>query len=171
MTPGAPVAPALSQVRFIVVLESGFTSDASRPIEMRLNDDSLARLAEGVRVSRLWSCCKLIVSGGPAPNGARLEAQSMAQLAEELGVSHQDIMLDRQSRDTEEEALHIAPIVRKQPFIVVTEASHRPRAMALLRQGTQPIADPIDFRTSSSKPTKPRDLFPDAEELRGTQRA
>ncbi len=96
----------------------------------------------------------------------------MAQLAEELGVSHQDIMLDRQSRDTEEEALHIAPIVRKRPFILVTEASHMPRPMALLRrQGTQPIADPIDFRTSSSKPSEPQDLFPDAEKLRGTQRA
>ena len=54
----------------------------------------------------------------------------------------------------------------------MTEASHMPRAMALFRkQGTHPIADPMDFRTSSGRPMEPQELFPDAEELRGTQRA
>jgi uncharacterized SAM-binding protein YcdF (DUF218 family) len=170
-TSGAPVAPGLSEVRFVVVLGSGFSPDANRPLEMQLDDGSIARLVEGARASKLLSHSKLIVSGGPGPDGAPLMAQAMAVLAQEFGVSRQDIILDGQSRDTEEEAAHIAPIVGKQPFILVTEASHMPRAMALFRkQGTDPMADPTDFRIPGW-PRDPQEFFPDAGGLGDSQRA
>jgi uncharacterized SAM-binding protein YcdF (DUF218 family) len=172
ITPGAPVAVGLREVKFIVVLGSGFVPDASRPVELQLDDGSIARLVEGVRVSKLLSCCKLIVSGGPEPNGAPLMAQAMAQLAQELGVGRQDLILDGQSRDTEEEARHISPIVGKQPFILVTEASHMPRALALFRkQGAYPIADPMDFRAGDGGAMAPDRIFPSAAVLGGSERA
>jgi uncharacterized SAM-binding protein YcdF (DUF218 family) len=91
----------------------------------------------------------------------------MAQLAQDLGVGRQDMILEAQPRDTEDEARLIAPIVGQQPFILVTEASHMPRALALFRkQGTHPIADPAGFRTGH-RPA----VAPDAEDLRGSERA
>jgi uncharacterized SAM-binding protein YcdF (DUF218 family) len=172
VTLGAPAAPGLSEVKFIVVLAAGFTPDASRPVEVQLDDGSIARLVEGVRVSKILHGCKLVLSGGLGPDGVSSIAQAMAQLAQELGVSRQDMILEAQSRDTEDEARLVAPIVGEQPFILVTEASHMPRALALFRKlGTHPIADPVSFRTSSSLAMTPDEVFPNAEELRSSERA
>jgi len=170
ITPGAPVGTRLREVKFVVVLASGFADDPGRPVEMQLDDGSIARLVEGVRVSKVLHCCKLILSGGPVPEGIFSSAQAMAQLALELGVSRQDIILEAHPGNTEEEARFVAPLVGKEPFILVTEASHMPRALALFRkQGTDPIADPMDFRVRPYQ--SPLDVLPDAEELRGSQRA
>ncbi|MGD0126378.1 MAG: ElyC/SanA/YdcF family protein [Terriglobia bacterium] len=172
ITPGAPVPAGLRDVKFIVVLGAGFRGDARRPLEFELDDDSLARLTEGVRVSKVLHCCKLVVSGGPSPGRASSIAQVMAQIAQELGVDRRDMILDDQSRDTEDEARLIAPVVGQTPFILVTEASHMPRAIALFRkQGTHPIADPMGFRTTHGQPFSPLELLPAADELRNSERA
>jgi uncharacterized SAM-binding protein YcdF (DUF218 family) len=105
-------------------------------------------------------------------DGVSSIAQAMAQLAQELGVDRRDLVLEEQSGDTEDEARLVAHIVGKQPFILVTEASHMPRAMALFRkQGTNPIADPMGFRTRRGQTFGPQELLPDTEELRVSQRA
>jgi uncharacterized SAM-binding protein YcdF (DUF218 family) len=172
ITPGAPAAVELKEVKFIVVLGSGFTGDGNRPLALQLDDGSIARLVEGVRVSKASNGCKLVLSGGPSPDGLSSIAQAMAQLAQDLGVDRRDMILEAQSRDTEDEARLIAPILGKQPFILVTEASHMPRAMALFRkQGTHPIADPVSFRTRHTQAIAPQEVFPDAEELSGSERA
>jgi uncharacterized SAM-binding protein YcdF (DUF218 family) len=170
--PEAPAAVGLREVKFIVVLGSGFTGDASRPVAVQLDDESIARLVEGVRVSKVLNCCKLILSGGLMPGEVSPIAQTMAQVAQDLGVRRQDMILEAQSRDTEDEARLVAPIVGKPPFILVTEASHMPRALALLRKlGTHPIADPVSFRTRHKQAIAPYEVFPDAEELSGSERA
>jgi uncharacterized SAM-binding protein YcdF (DUF218 family) len=172
ITPGAPAAVGLREVKFIVVLGGGFPRDASRPIAIQLDDGSIARLVEGVRVSKVLNCCKLVLSGGPGPDGVSSAAQTMAQIAQDLGVGRQDMILEAQSCDTEDEARVVAPIVGGQPFILVTEASHMPRAMALFRKhGTHPIADPVSFRTSHSQAMAPDEVFPAAAELSGSERA
>ncbi len=162
----------LSEAKFIVVLASGFSYDPGRPVALQLDDSSIARLLEGVRVSRGLSCCKLILSGGPGPNSISSAAEAMAEVAQGFGVGRQDMILDTRSRNTEDQARLVAPIVGKQPFILVTEASHMPRSMALFRkQGTRPIADPVDFRASDGRVALPDEVLPDAEVLRGSQRA
>ena len=66
----------------------------------------------------------------------------------------------------------VAPIVGEQSFILVTETSHMPRAMTLFRKhGTHPVADPVDFRTRHSQAMSPDEVFPGAEEIRGSERA
>jgi uncharacterized SAM-binding protein YcdF (DUF218 family) len=172
VTPGAPAAAGSSKVKFIVVLGSGFRPDPCRPVAIQLDDGSITRLVEGVRVSKVLNCCKLILSGGPGPGGVSSTAQAMGQLAQDLGVGRQDMILEAQSRDTEDEARLVAPMVGKQPFILVTEASHMPRAMALFRkQGTHPIADPVSFRTRPRQAVPPYEALPNAEELLGAERA
>jgi len=168
--PEARAPVGLSEVKFIVVLASGFSHEADRPIAIQLNEGSTARLVEGVRLSKVLNCCKLVLSGGP--DSVSSPAQAMAQLAQDLGVGRQDMILETQSRDTDDEARLVAPIVGQQPFILVTEASHMPRAMALFRKhGTHPIADPVDFRTSHSQAITPDQLFPGGGDLGGSERA
>jgi uncharacterized SAM-binding protein YcdF (DUF218 family) len=172
MTSEACASVGLSEVKFIVVLASGFSHDVSRPVTSQLDDGSIARLVEGARVRKESNCCKLILSGGPGPDGVSSAAQAMAQLAQDLGVGRQDMILETQSRDTDDEARLVAPIVGQQPFILVTEASHMPRAMALFRKhGTHPIADPVDFKTSHNEAIAPDEAFPDASNLGGSERA
>ena len=169
---GAPVPDAVKQAKFVVVLGSVINPDAQRPVEVDLGSEAVARLVEAVRVSKMLHCCKLVLSGVPAADGFPATSQIMGEIAEELGVSGQDMILETHSSDTEEEAQLIAPIVGQAPFILVTEASHMPRAMALFRkQGTHPIADPTDFRTSPDESMGLPELIPDAEDLRGSERA
>ena len=162
----------LSEVKFIVVLAAGFLPEPGRPRAIQLDENSTTRLVEGVRMSKMLNCCKLVLSGGPGPDRVSSAAETMAQLAQDLGIGRQDMILETQSRDTDEEARLVAPIVREHPFILVTEASHMPRAMALFREyGTRPIADPVGFRTSHSQAIVPDELFPGATGLDGSERA
>jgi uncharacterized SAM-binding protein YcdF (DUF218 family) len=139
---------------------------------IQLDENSTARLVEGVRMSKMLKCCKLVLSGGAGPDSVSSPAEAMAQLAQDLGVDRQEMILETQSRDTDDQARLVAPIVGDQPFILVTEASHMPRAMALFRKhGTQPIADPVDFRTSHSEARDLDDAFPSASRLYASERA
>jgi uncharacterized SAM-binding protein YcdF (DUF218 family) len=173
ITSGAPAPVGLSEVKFIVVLATGISHEPGRPLEFELDETSTPRLVEGVRMSKLLKGCKLVLSGGPAgPDSVSSAAQITAELAEYLGVGRQDMILETQSRDTDDEARLVAPIVGKQPFILVTEASHMPRAMALFRKrGAHPIADPVDFRTHPGQEIVPDEVFPSAGDLSGSERA
>jgi uncharacterized SAM-binding protein YcdF (DUF218 family) len=95
----------------------------------------------------------------------------MAKMAEALGVSAQDMMRLAEPRDTEEESQQIAPIVGAQRFILVTSASHMPRAMGLFRKrGLQPIAAPTDYLAPGHR-VDLDDLFPDGYKLFKSQTA
>ena len=170
ITSGARGPVGLSEVKFIVVLANGFFPEAGRPLAIQLDESSTARLVDGARVSKVLNGCKLVLSGGA--DSVSSPARAMAQLAQDLGVGRQDMILETQSRDTDDEARLVAPIVGQQPFILVTEASHMPRAMALFQKyGTRPIADPVDFRASHSQAIVPDEVFPSAAGLNGSERA
>jgi|GEM_PF-2271867 len=91
------------RIKDIVVLGGGFQFDLELPPISQLGEDTMFRLAEGVRLYRKAPGAKLILSGG-APPGRVPEAAAMAQVAEALGVSPQDILVER-SRATPEAKL------------------------------------------------------------------
>jgi uncharacterized SAM-binding protein YcdF (DUF218 family) len=130
---------------YIVVLGSGFYPRSGVPITAELDDEGLPRIVEGVRLARLHHL-PLIVSGGKSP-GTASPALGYAQLARELGIDDSAITISAEGADTHAEALAIARLVGAKPFIVVSSASHMPRAVALLRRaGTQPMAAPTAQR-------------------------
>ena len=89
----------------------------------------------------------------------------MTEVAEALGVQADEILQLKQPRDTEEESQQVAPIVGSQSFILVTSASHMPRAMGLFRKrGLQPIPAPTDHLAPRG-PLELDDLFPDGYKL------
>ncbi len=163
------VSEAGHPVKFVVVLGGGHISDPKLPITSQINGISLVRLVEGIRIYRRHSGSKLVLSGGilydPIP-----EAKVMANLAKEIGVDDNDIIIESKSRDTKDQAIYIKSIVGNDRFILVTSASHMPRSMAILRKlGMNPIPAPTGHRVRSNQGLNPGLFFPDADNLRNAE--
>lgn len=137
----------LPEIKWVVVLGGGMLDDENISANSQLYDSSVSRLAEGIRIHRRLPGTKLIVSGGPA-SGTISEAEAMAGTASLLGVDRQEIVLEKTSLDTEDQAILVKKIIGNDDLILVTSASHMPRSMALFKkQGMRPIAAPTDYKT------------------------
>ena len=161
----------LPEIRWVVVLGGGHTSDARMPTNSQLCHSSLARLVEGIRLHHIFPGSKLILSGGalydPVP-----ESKVMADVALALRVQRQNLILESLSRDTEEEAILIQKMVGKDAFVLVTSASHMPRAMGLFRKlGMHPIPAPTDYgvKESPGDEIDPGRFFPGSTDLQNTE--
>jgi uncharacterized SAM-binding protein YcdF (DUF218 family) len=153
------IAAAGAPPKWIVVLAGGDVADPRVPPVDQLGDSAMSRLAEGIRLQREIPGSKLLLSGGI---GGRLKhADIMGAVATTMGVDAANMELHRVGRDTEEEALTIAPKVGKQPFLLVTSASHLPRATALFRrQGLAPIPAPAHHLSLDTRGVSLGELFP-----------
>jgi uncharacterized SAM-binding protein YcdF (DUF218 family) len=146
--------------RWVVVLGGGHVPDPRVPPIDQLGASALARVCEGIRLYRALPGTKLVLSGGP--DGISSHADILAQTAISLGVPEADLVLDRTTRDTEDEAEKLTRVVGKDDFVLVTAASHMPRALALFRaRGVSPIPAPAHHTvTRSADGVGVEDLFP-----------
>jgi uncharacterized SAM-binding protein YcdF (DUF218 family) len=157
--------------RYIVVLGAGHRSDPNLPATSKLTHATLARLVEGIRLHKEIPGSKLVLSGGEAL-GSGTDAEAMAELARSLGVKQQDLILESESKDTEDEARLLEPIVKTDPFILVTSAYHMKRSVSLMRKlGLNPIPAPTDHLAIGEANTQVADLFPDSRGLTKSERA
>jgi uncharacterized SAM-binding protein YcdF (DUF218 family) len=159
------------RIQFVVVLGGGHISDPTLPITSQVDDLSLVRLVEGIRVYRRHPGSRLVLSGGsafdPIPN-----AELMARIAKEIGVDENDILIEAQSRDTRDEAHLIKSIVGSSPFVLVTSASHMPRAMAVFKKlDLNPIPAPTGHHVKDRQRVHPGMFFPNSIDLRKSERA
>ena len=166
------IKPSASQsVKWIVVLGGGVSSDPQLPLTSRLSEGSLYRVLEGVRLYKQIPGSKLVLSGG-AVFDSPVEAEGMAKLAPILGVDPRDLVLETASRDTEDQARLIKGIVGRDKFVLVTSASHLPRAMALFqKQGLNPIPAPTGHFLHQESGAGPLGFFPEAKNLLGGEAA
>jgi uncharacterized SAM-binding protein YcdF (DUF218 family) len=149
-------------VKWIVVLGGGHTTDQEIPVTSQVSDESLVRLIEGVRLHNKIPGSKLILSGGKVFD-AISDAEVMGEIAMGIGVKQEDIVLESSSKDTEEQAQLIEPIVGNDEFILVTSAVHMPRSIALFRKlGMHPIPAPTGHLVKESQGINPLLFFPDA---------
>jgi uncharacterized SAM-binding protein YcdF (DUF218 family) len=163
--------PFGQKVKWIVVLGGGHTSDPGLPVTSQISFESLARLTEAVRLYRSLPGTKLILSGGavfdPVSN-----ARIYFKTARIMDVPARDLVLSEQARDTEEEARLIEKTVGKDSLILVTSASHMPRAVALFRKrGMDPIPAPAAHIVKEQSYRAPGDFFPSAGNLQKAQMA
>ena len=162
----------IAGVKWVVVLGGGHTSDPKLPVTSQIEEGTLARLVEGIRLHKMVPGSKLILSGGgvfdPVPN-----AKIMADVALILGVDEHDIVLESESKDTKNEARIIKDMVGNERFVLVTSASHMPRSMALFRkQGMEPIPAPTGHWVKERQGgINPGMFFPGSEGLRKAERA
>ncbi|WP_386033843.1 ElyC/SanA/YdcF family protein [Thalassotalea euphylliae] len=133
-------------VNYIIVLGCGHTTNYEMPALTQLKDCSLRRLIEGVRISKLHPEAKIITSGF-AFHDEVTNAVKVKQAAIELGVPRSKIITEPFPKDTREEAQLIAPRVIGQNVVLVTDASHMPRAMKYFElEGVKAIPAPTGFR-------------------------
>ncbi|MCW8821497.1 MAG: YdcF family protein [Sulfurovum sp.] len=137
---------APKEIKYIYVLGGGHSTDETQPITSQVNEASVVRLSEGIRLYRqLHEHAKIIVSGYSGLYDPTPHAAMQKKLAIALGVKKEDIILRPGPRDTQEEAIAAKKLLGDEPFILVTSASHMPRAMKFFAQeGLTPIPAPTD---------------------------
>lgn len=129
-----------------------------------LGGDVKGRTYEALRLYHLLHGAKILTSGYAA-NNLRSDANKTADLLISLGVKAGDIMLQESPKDTKEEAIAIKKRLGTTPFLLVTNATHMGRAMALCKaQGLHPIAAPTNYLANKSKR-----LLPNGEGLYFTE--
>jgi uncharacterized SAM-binding protein YcdF (DUF218 family) len=160
----APVADT------VVVLGSSYSPQPGVPVAAALDDAGLVRIVSGVDwVKRLGG--RLVVSGG-APEGRVPSARGYAALAAELGVSSSSIEILDGPLDTADEALAVAALLNSEPFVLVTSASHMPRAIRLMeRAGARPIPAPTDQQVTPNEGMHWSQFVPRAAALQNTEEA
>ena len=133
-------------IRYVLVLSGDFR-DGDLTTADKLGN-SVLRLIEGVRLWRAISGCTLILTGGEIPGVSREMsiARAMQNMAAEMGVPRDAIVLESESWRTEDQARLTAAIVGNHPFALVTSAYHMQRSILIFRElGLSPVPAPCDF--------------------------
>ncbi len=166
-------------VAAIVVLGHGHRLDARIPVTGQANPDGVMRVLEGVRLQRYFPEASLWLTGG-AIRGATPNAEVIHRLMRATGLDASAVERFSEPRNTAQEARAVAQrLEARRPgekVVLVTEASHMPRAMALFRgQGIDPIPAPTRHRARRREPAAaphPGELLkPGARALRMSERA
>jgi uncharacterized SAM-binding protein YcdF (DUF218 family) len=133
-------------IDYVLVLGNGHKTDACLPITTELDPTAVIRLSEGIRHYNKLGNAKLVVSGYAGLYDKNCHAQMQKRLAIALGVDAADIITFNTPKDTQEEAEAMKKLSGTKPFILVTTASHMPRAYEIFKkQGLNPIAAPTDY--------------------------
>ena len=156
----------------ILVLGGGHTSDERLPANNQLSLSALGRLTEGIRLHRLHPGSLLILSGYPGLDQLS-NAEVMYNTALLLGVSAEDMAIIPEPVNTRQEALaYLGHYGSRHPLIMVTTATHIPRAMIWFRKaGLEPIPAPTNHAIKESPVSKPRWWIPSPEKIALTDRA
>ncbi len=153
---------------FIVVLGGGAVPDPNIPTTSQLNKASLVRLIEGVRLAQLYPEAKLILSGG-SPYGGTAEAVIMQQLALQLKVPANRVIVEDRSLDTKDQAQIIKLLVKTDRFLLVTSALHMTRSMMLfVNKGMKPTPVPVGHLVRGKNSWFPGTIAPRSQILRNS---
>lgn len=156
--------------RWVVVLGCGYRPDPSVPATARVPGGGVVRLAEGVRAYRANPGSRLLVLIGGA-DAADGRAEAVGELLTAFGVPPADVVTDATGRSTAEEADVIRQVVGDERFVLVTSASHMPRAVQLCRdRGLDPIPAPTDHAVAGGE-YPALNALPSPGNLDRTQRA
>jgi uncharacterized SAM-binding protein YcdF (DUF218 family) len=147
-------APLRDDRSLVVVLASGEVWSRAGRLETRLDASGWERIRAAVK---LWGRTggRLLVAGGPGGEVADANsfAALMADVAQEMGVPRDSIVLGSGSARTYEDLSFAAGTIRaaQGPVWLVTSAMHMPRSLAVARQLALPlIAFRCDYRQNES---------------------
>lgn len=133
------------RVQYVVVLGGGYTWNPNWAPSSNLINNSLPRLTDGIRLWYENPGSKLIFTGAAAKTNPVSTAEAGARVAESLGIPRSEIIVLDKPKDTEEEAAAVKEAIGDAPFLLVTSASHLPRAMIFFRRaGLTPLPAPAN---------------------------
>lgn len=130
----------------ILILGAGFSDDPSLPPNDQLENSTLARLCEGLRIHHILPDSR-IICGGIIEHLTFKQSEAVSLAAVGLGVDPSNVeTFDITSNNTEGE---VKGYIRKygdaRKLILVTDAIHIPRAMMLFRKhGIEPVPAPAN---------------------------
>jgi uncharacterized SAM-binding protein YcdF (DUF218 family) len=132
---GGAISPYLSMARGVVTL-----------------NDAAERITVASELARRYPNARVVFSGGTGSLlGGPVEAPFAVKEFEALGVAHDRITAEEQSRNTIENAVFSRLVAQPKPgerWLLVTSAVHMPRAIAAFRAAGFPVeACPVNWRT------------------------
>jgi uncharacterized SAM-binding protein YcdF (DUF218 family) len=137
----------------IVVLGGSISRDISEARGVVALNGSAERLTVTADLAHRYPNARIIFTGGTSSldPSAPLEAPLAVKELAALGVAHDRITAEEQSRNTIENAVFSRLLADPKPgerWLLVTSASHMPRAIAAFRAAGFPVeAYPVDWRT------------------------
>lgn len=137
----------------IIVLGGSIDPETTLYRGMIEADGSAERLFAMLDLARRYPNAKIVFTGGSnnLVGSKRGEAPVAGQLLEEYGLAKDRVLLEQESRTTEENAeftRRLAQPVPGQRWLLVTSAFHMPRSIGLFRAvGFEVEAYPVDFRS------------------------
>jgi uncharacterized SAM-binding protein YcdF (DUF218 family) len=138
------------------------------------SEDMLARMATAVRVHHKLHV-PIIISGGSVFSGMAPEAPVIRRFLLDFGVMDDDILLESQSRDTNENALFSQRILTRYGFkspLLVTSAYHMRRSLqAFNKIGLEVTPVPAQFVAVGAPPAIWASFLPNAGALMRTSTA
>ena len=137
----------------IVVLGGGIDPELSAIRGTPALNSSGARIVVAAKLARQYPHARLVYAGGSGDLVQKNEREADAATAvlQDLGVARDRIEIDRQSRNTEENARFAKVLADPKPgqrWLLVTSAFHMPRAIGIFRKVGFPVEPyPVDFKT------------------------
>jgi uncharacterized SAM-binding protein YcdF (DUF218 family) len=116
-------------------------------------DGAAERVIDGLELARRFPQARVVYSGGSGQliQGSAREAPIAGALFERFGIAPERIVLENESRTTDENARFTRELLAPKPgerWLLVTSASHMPRAIGVFRKaGFDVEAYPVDWRT------------------------
>jgi uncharacterized SAM-binding protein YcdF (DUF218 family) len=149
-----PPAEPPVDVDGIVVLGGGVDLGVSERRGMVTFGDTGERFISLVELARHYPQARVVFSGGRGwlADTDLTEAKVMRGFVRTHGLDEGRVIFEDQSRNTYENALLAKPLAAPEPgerWLLVTSASHMPRAVGVFRQVGWPVIPyPVDYRTS-----------------------
>jgi len=140
----------------IVVLGGAISPEVSAARGAPDLNEAAERVTAVADLARKYPAARIIYSGGNASLvlAGGNEADVAVGLLESFGIARSRIVVENRSRNTIENAIFSKELAAAKPggrWLLVTSASHMPRAMGVFRQvGFAVEAYPVDWRTSGA---------------------
>jgi uncharacterized SAM-binding protein YcdF (DUF218 family) len=154
----------------VIVVLGGTVLPPARPgadVELAAAD----RLMHAADLYKAGKAKVIIASGGNwgLPKGIAAEAVGMREVLEKFGVPASAIIVETKSRNTHENALDTAAILKQHSWnspLLVTSAIHMPRAVAsFVAEGINVSPSPADFIGAGPSVGPLSEFLPDAHAL------
>jgi len=149
-----PWKPVMGDPAGIVVLGGGVDPELTAARGTPAMNSSGVRIVVAAELAKRYPKARLVYVGGNSKLGSTefSEADVAERIFKNLGIRQDRLQLERKSRNTDENVRFSTQLIDPKPgerWLLVTSASHVPRAMGLFRKAGLTVDPyPVDWRTS-----------------------